>query len=1141
MPEHRSPSDNVLARLLAEHYQEVEMEAVYRTSLFQATRSVVTSHRKVEVQRRALAWAALAAVVVMAFLWWQGLKPPVPSLPTVSPRTAVSPQAPSPVAKGPEVRVAAGATGGSTAAAAGGGKAAPAPGRQEVAPPVPAPEQPATWAVIAAHGEVAAEDGKALKVGDKLADGSVLRTGPGGLAVLVTRVGSELALNERSEVATALADGGATLRQGEVYCRSRRGELKQLITAAGEIRLLGTVLNAAVQDQDRVAVTVVEGKVKLENRHGVVEVKAGEQALLVAALPPQAGAPVNVTAVTAWYDGRGRLLSDFGDIAYLVSRDWEQSLATEIWVMKSDGSAKHRLKTYLGWAHAPGPWLPGQQSVMLNTGSVLWTHPDFKARRASAGGGHPIIENQGWLVNAATGQDAQFAFPVGYDPLYMDLSPDATKVAFCGSYRPDPKSREGVEGGVWVYDLTTGGIKKALDGWIKTPVNWSPDSRYLSASSGQGYGSSYPLVVVDTQTGKVRELGVQGADAHFSPDGKKLAYPGEFQGTGSWNRGVLASGRIMVFDLTKDQPPVAVSPAGEGALSPTWSPDGTQVAYHLNKDTYTNPDDGQVIPKYELYVAAADGSGSKLAYSAPEGLRAFAWMPNGDGLFVFTDKGVHIIAADGRGQVTDLGGTVDDSVLSTEAKAQTEGALAGLQEAVFQYAVGNIKSFEGRPADSQAAFRTSADLFAGLAWRFPLADLSQEQLLLYADKADTMAAKSAATILADSGKERLNYLQILLLQYLGEKASFPPDLATLEKWSLKAGWGINYLSNRDTNWVRLIFRCPAGGSFAYTPPPVGKDPQVGDVLVACTSHPEERIVWDKEMAQSAERRRQSAANQAVEKDPALKQLRERLGEVQAAAEVGLASWDQVVALAQELMDKQPYYPDCRELLGRIYTRRGQCEKALALLSPTAGGWSELHRAFCYDRLGQREKALAIYKHVAETMQGSTMAIWAERGLQQPSWPQDLAIPTEPGEVRLEPTAEWKAIAPESGQGSKPEFALDRKPNTRWLYPGKENGQVPGEWFQLDFGSPLSVTRVALDHNGAETIYTNDWPRGIKASATADGQSWFPVNVEQAGLLTPAVTTLDSTRPIRAIRFETTTTHSPEWWSIAEIYVFGPAS
>jgi len=1078
-----------VARLISGSYEEVVMEDGYRDAQLRQTASVVAHSA-----RRGLRWwmprvAAAAAVVGLTLGAWH----------LVGKRRARVGEVAPPPFSSPDVLAAL-------------PSAAVTP--EEGGPLV---------AVIAASGSVEDGNGDPVAVGDKLPIGATVRTGLEARVTLITRRGTEFTLAGESTLALEGAHVAA-LTAGRLYCRSRGGEVSRIDTAAGRIHLLGTTLDAHVQNESTVAVTVLDGKVRLANGHGEAEVTSGRRSVLVAALPPGEGVVIDRASAAEWYYGRTDIESDFGDIAYVVSREDAQGLATEVWAMDRDGGSKRRLKTYLGWGRAPGPWLPGQRWLVYNANSILWTHPDFDSRRAHTGAGHPIVDDQAWLLNAVTDQDVVFDLPPGTDPLYTDLSPDGTRLVFNGRYQSDPDDRETREGGLWLFDMTTGEMTKLLDGWMKTPMSWAPDGRRIVADTGEGYGVHHPLVVVDADTGQVRELGVNGAGATFSPDGAKVAYCGEFQGGGSWFRGVPTTGRILVHDLRTDES-VPISPSGEGALEPRWSPDGRHVTYRVNRQHSAS-----------ICIAAADGSGSAAVFQTEAKVRSFAWMPSGDALYLATEQGIQIIAADGSGLLADLGGSVDDSLLASDQAEQTAGALDAIQEAIYQYALGNMRRFEGKPTDARAAFRAAADIFGGLAWEYPLADVSLGQLLRYADKCAELAAASSEQLLAKSCQERMNYLGYRLVAYVADTGEFPSSLSAVVKHSLKSDWGMDWFSNRDREWVKMLFRCPVSGLFTYHQPT--DDAEFGDVLVTCRAHPDHKLVWTMGRAEQVSwyLGRGEAQKEA--------DLLEKARATRDAIGYGQGTWRDAEKAYLAVLEELPNSQMAKEYLGRIYARQGRFEEALAVLPPYRGGWSALHRAFCYDALGQRERAVAIYQALLDRFgPADHIGEWAARGIQEPTWMHDIEIAAEPGEARLKPDRSWHASASVSweysdSERSSPALAIDGNRVTYWF---TGNGQEPGQWFKLEFDAPMLVTRFVLDHHGEQSIYPTDWPRGVKAFITEDGKIWTEVAATRAGIMKPVSVDFGSPRRIKGVRFECTASHQPESWGIFEVFVFAPES
>jgi hypothetical protein len=690
--------------------------------------------------------------------------------------------------------------------------------------------------------------GRLLKQGDRLSAGDVVRTGAKGRVTLFTRQGSELTLNANTELTLSRTTALATLKEGEIYCRNRQKEIKCIETPAGRIRLLGTTLDVKMATPTTAMVTVLEGRVRLENTHGQVVVGPGEKAALPITAPPESPRSVNTRAAVAWYDSQDRVVSDSGKIAYVIRRDGGGGGVgfTELWVMEADGTNRHRLKTYLGTIPASSIiWVPGGRYVIVKRRGVSIPLPgeggERKARFCGPWGtpSPPASES---VIDIATGRETPFGLPPEYDSVRLLYSPSGEEIAISGVYRPAVELGSQDTCGIWLYHTATGAIRKVLDWRDAGDMAWAPDSRHLAVSvyGGGPNGPVYEgLVIVDTRSGSIRDLHITGFTPSFSPDGTKLAYCCE---NGRLPDGTLEHS-VMVVDLgAGGKPRLAAPPAGTGrAVQPQWSPDGRLIAYmtleHLKGDQL-----GVVI---SFYVTQADGSGVRNIYQYQGYPTPWAWSPSGDAIYAVTPKGVLLIATDGSGLRANLGGTVEDSVLSGGQRAQTEAALASLRETLNQWALGGLRAHEGRIAESQKEYRAAADGFAELMWKYPSVDLSQSEVLAYADMAAELAARPKAAVLSLECSYRLDVLAHLLLWYGAEHQCFPPDLETLQKWAISKG--------EDAEWCRMVFRCPAGDESGTATPYVyqakaatGKL-KLGDTIISCPNHPERNIKWDHQL------------------------------------------------------------------------------------------------------------------------------------------------------------------------------------------------------------------------------------------------------------------------------------------------------
>jgi len=697
--------------------------------------------------------------------------------------------------------------------------------------------------VIVARQPATDSRGHALQVGDRLPAGTTFKTGAGGRLSLISRRGSEFTLDAQSALALAADGRGANLGRGRLYCRNREHEFAVITTTAGRIELLGTVVDAAVKAKKTVAVTVVEGEVRLANAHGQALVGAGKKALLTAQLPPEEGVPANTAAETAWYDGRGAMVSDFGDIVYTVRR--ANGPVSEVWVMKADGTGKRRVRSYVGGASMSGPWLPGGQVVLFQTWGLIVTAPDYQRRRALTGSGGAMISpwNELWMLDAATGQDAAFELPAEYrNPWQVTQSPDLSRVVFSASRATGPDPFKDYDWGLWVYDLETGQTRK-LDGAPQRSPAWSPDGTMVAASDMRDSSEGSHLMLVNVNDGTVTDPKIRGTSAAFSPDGTKIAYVDDYQGDYGDGTEISDVGRVFVWDMAANGTPQLVSPRDERARLPRWSSDGTRVLYTVGHYHMTR--DGQMQNTYDVYVSAADGSWTQQVYHTDKWPRA-AWTASGDAIYVATQDGIVLVAADGSGLLADLGGNEGDSLLSPAEHRQMDVAVSAIQEAAFQYAVGRVLDHEGRFAEGRTAYQTAAELFASLPWKSPLLGFSAADVAKYADAMVELAGRPAKDVETETCRAHLTQIGLLLPPYAKEHdGTYPPDLATLQRWALTKTWGFDHvLRVARPDVSAAMVQCPHGDAYLYTPPAPGTQPKAGDVLLTCPKHPDCRVTWE---------------------------------------------------------------------------------------------------------------------------------------------------------------------------------------------------------------------------------------------------------------------------------------------------------
>ena len=133
---------------------------------------------------------------------------------------------------------------------------------------------------------------------------------------------------------------------------------------------------------------------------------------------------------------------------------------------------------------------------------------------------------------------------------------------------------------------------------------------------------------------------------------------------------------------------------------------------------------------------------------------------------------------------------------------------------------------------------------------------------------------------------------------------------------------------------------------------------------------------------------------------------------------------------------------------------------------------------------------------------------------------------------------WTATASPSGPanpcctGDVAANAVDGDASTRY---STGQGQAPGQYLQVDFGTTIPARRIVFD-TGAST---GDYPRGYTVQTSTNRTNWDTVLADGHG--TGQFTSIDlHGRAIRYVRMILTTADPSDWWSVADVraYVTG---
>jgi Tol biopolymer transport system component len=272
------------------------------------------------------------------------------------------------------------------------------------------------------------------------------------------------------------------------------------------------------------------------------------------------------------------------------------------WMLQAEARSARfeRLDTIATADEHAGDWLGEQQALA----AMVADHPDdasLSARLATVERDHsPLLyaRNGDLYLSSLDGLDER-AVVKGLGVAWPMWSPDRTRIAFTVR-SPD---RQSIAGDLYVVNPDGSGLRLLTSEFL--PFGW-------------------PV---------------------WSPDGTRIAFsnPSNFQvanGSGSIDLSIVELATGHISDVTRRQ--------FDYAASPTWSPDGTRLAYvdrirvqMGNGFDFRNGD----VHLYDL----ATGRTTNLSGDHLQNERQVAWSPAGDRLLVYTDPGDR--SSDDEGQI----------------------------------------------------------------------------------------------------------------------------------------------------------------------------------------------------------------------------------------------------------------------------------------------------------------------------------------------------------------------------------------------------------------------------------------------------------------------------------------------------------
>ncbi|MFC1660154.1 prolyl oligopeptidase family serine peptidase [Gemmatimonadota bacterium] len=303
-----------------------------------------------------------------------------------------------------------------------------------------------------------------------------------------------------------------------------------------------------------------------------------------------------------------------------------------------------------------------------------------------------------------------------------EISPDGAWVAYTVSTTDLKKEESKTQ--IWMVS-TTGGdpIPLTMSGESAGSPKWSPDGKYLSFTASRGENARSQVWLLDRRGGEARQLTEvkQGVGSYeWSPDGTKLALtlrdadttrtdsggdrggPTRSRARDPWvidrlqikrdGRGYLTDTtrtHLYVFDVeSKDLSQITSGRWDEG--SPTWSPDGSKIAFVSNRT-----EDPDANSNSDIWVVSADNTdrgGTLIRITDYEGGDGSpAWSPDGEWIAyttgindprfsAFETRHLALKASDGSGERRILTKALDRNVASPRFNRDGTGILVSVSD-----------------------------------------------------------------------------------------------------------------------------------------------------------------------------------------------------------------------------------------------------------------------------------------------------------------------------------------------------------------------------------------------------------------------------------------------------------------------------
>ncbi|GEM_PF-6178114 len=524
--------------------------------------------------------------------------------------------------------------------------------------------------------------------------------------------------------------------------------------------------------------------------------------------------------------------------AYVISRDWEESLLSEVWVVQPGKSVPEHIKTYLGRADVS--WLPKGDRFFVKTKMYF--------------GYSPLSITRVWILKE-DGSDSVINLPFGYDVLYFEVSADAKKLVFCGRVHEFPY--DSFNSGIWVCDINGDNLTKLLDGDRKTLPAWSPDSKSLIVADGKGYTNKYRLKIINVKTREITDTGIDGVESDWSPDGSWIVYSNNIIRGGGWSRGIPLYGSILKYNLktkeveqlTEQSVNIKYDETGEwkasGFLLPKWSPDGKRILYTYRSFSMIKADYKYNLT--ELWVMDADGGNKKRLFS---GVIDYKWADAKYAIAKTKDAiwSINVETIDTE-KLADL--TQWQAQLERQTEEDLHKAVSFITKADNYYNQGRAFCGKNRLTDARNCYAKAIENIARIPKECKSAKISEEDCIAYIKHCEQLKEISPEKNVEKICVENMHSIRSALHSYTEKHdGRYPKSLVDLFNFCLeREPQGYETKASIEEG-LKAVFHCIAdpdiNSGINYTYTEITPDAPDGTPVVTCGRHPGKTILLVKE-------------------------------------------------------------------------------------------------------------------------------------------------------------------------------------------------------------------------------------------------------------------------------------------------------